>query len=140
MEARLIRDFADAELTAGHALTEPLPKQRSRRTNNPNHGGVSRNSAAGRRVRDLLHAFLKAMGDPDDVVLQANALRAAELMTAAEIARHKLLSGIGDADQVLRLEGAAGRAVRALNINRKREPAGPILADYLKQRYGEGEA
>ena len=68
------------------------------------------------------------MGDPDDVVLQANALRAAELTTAAEVARGKLLSGIGDADQVVKLENMAARAVRALGIGRKRKPAGPTLA------------
>jgi hypothetical protein len=131
MEARSIDTIADAEPTAGRVLPEPAAKQRSRRTNDPNAGGVSRNSAAGRRVADLLRAFLRAMGEPDDVLSQASALRAAELMTAAEIARHKLLSGIGDADQVLRLEGAAGRAVRALAIDAKREPAGGLQA-YLE--------
>jgi hypothetical protein len=133
MEATPIRNTADTELTAGRAVKEPAAKQRSRRTNDPNHGGVSRNTSAGRRVRDLLRAYLKAMGDPDDVVLQANALRAAELVTAAEIERHKLLSGVGDADAVLRLEGAAGRAVRALGIARKREPEGETIADIMRE-------
>lgn len=77
MEATPIRNSADAELTTERVPTERPAKQRSRRTNNPNHGGVSKNTAAGRRAADLLRAFLRAMGAPDDVVLQANALRAA---------------------------------------------------------------
>lgn len=130
MEATPIRNSADAELTAGRVRTEPAAKQRARRTNNPNNGGVSKNTAAGRRVADLLRAFLRAMGNPDEVVQQANALRAAELTVAAEAARAKLLAGDGDADQVVRLEGMAARAVRALGLG-KREPAGPTLAEYL---------
>jgi hypothetical protein len=131
MEATPIRNSADAEMTAGRALTEPSAKQRARRTNNPNNGGLSRNTAAGRRVSDLLRAFLRALGDPGDVLMRASAVRAAELTTAAEIARGKLLSGIGDADQVVKLENMAARTVRALGIDRKREPAGPTLAQYL---------
>jgi hypothetical protein len=132
MEATPIRNSADATLTAGRVLTEPSPKQRARRTNDP-FSGLSKNTAIGRRVADLLRSFLRAMGDPDDVVLQANALRAAELTVAAEAARGRLLAGGGDADQVVRLEGTAARAARALGLDRKREPAGETIADIMRE-------
>lgn len=140
MEATPIRNSAEAEATAGRMPKEPAAKQRARRTNNPNHGGVSKNTAAGRRVADLLRAFLREMGDPCDVVLQANALRAAELTTAGEIARGKLLSGVGDADQVVKLENMAARAVRALNIRNKGATTGPTLAEYLASLPDDGAA
>jgi hypothetical protein len=133
MEATSNRTTAAAEATADRAPSaEPARQLRSRRTNDP-FSGLSRNTAAGRRVADLLRGLLRDMGNPADVVLQANALRAAELMVGAEIARSKLLAGDGDADVVLRLEGAAGRAVRALGIDRKREPEGETIADIMRE-------
>jgi hypothetical protein len=131
MEATSIRNSADAETTADRAPSaEPSRLLRSRRTNDP-FSGLARNTAGGRRIADLLRAFLKAMSDPDDVVLQANALRAAERTVAAESARGRLLAGDGDSDAVVRLENMAARAVKALGIDRKRGPAGPTLAQYL---------
>lgn len=95
--------------------------------------GLSRNSAIGRRVADLLRGFLRAMGDPTDIVQQANALRAAELTVAAESARAKLLAGEGDIDAVARLEGVAARAVRALHLKTPAaRNAEPTLADILR--------
>lgn len=115
---------------------EPRRQLRSVRTNNPFAGGLSKNTSQGRRVADLLRSFFRAMGDPSDAVLQSNALRAAELMVAGEIARAKLLEGTGDADAVVRLEGAGDRAVKRLGLA-KASPArsGPTtLASYLASR------
>lgn len=49
-------------------------------------------------------------------VAQADALRAAELMVAAEEARAKLLAGEGDANAVVRMENRAARAARKLGV------------------------
>lgn len=124
------RTAAAAETTVARAPSaEPSTRSRSRRTNDP-FSGISKNTAGGRRIADLLRGFLKAMGDPADVVLQANALRAAELTVAAESARAKLLAGTGDADSCVRLEGAASRAVRALGLDREAaKPAVPTFAE-----------
>jgi len=108
---------------------EPSPFLRSRRTNNA-FAGLSKNTTTGRRVADLLRSFLRSMGDPTDAVLQANALRAAELTVAAEVARAALLAGTGDADKVVRLEGMAARAVKALGAVQAK-PAPPSLMEYL---------
>ena len=135
MEATPIRATAAAEPTADRAPSaEPSRLLRSRRTNDP-FSGLSRNTAAGRRVADLLRAFLKAMRDPVDVVLQANALRAAELTVAAESARGRLLAGDGDSDAVVRLEGMAARSVRALGIDPKRQGSDELdPLDYAAER------
>ena len=117
---------------------EPVRQLRSARTNNPFAGGLSKNTAAGRRVADLLRGFLRAMGNPGDAVLQSNALRAAELMVAGEIARAKLLEGTGDADTVVRLEGAADRALKRLGLPKTPPMSGPTtLAEHLARRAAE---
>ncbi len=142
MEARSIRDAAVAETTADRAPSaEPARQLRARRTNDPFAGGLSKNTAAGRRVNDLLRSFMRAVDDPGDTITQANALRAAELTVAAECARGRLLAGDGDSDAIVRLENMAARAVRALGLDRKREPAGPTpLAQYLASLPEDDEA
>ena len=109
---------------------EPPSKQRAKRTNDP-FAGLSKNSAQGRRIADLLRGFLYAMGDPEDAVIQANALRAAELTVAAETARAKLLAGEGDPDVVVRLEGMAARSVKVLDIKPPGEPPAVPFDQYL---------
>jgi hypothetical protein len=126
-----IEAHADRALSA-----EPPPTLRSAVTNDV-FAGLSKNTATGRRVADLLRGFLRAMGEPKDIVQQANALRAAELTVAAESARAKLLAGDGDIDAVARLEGVARRSVADLRLPAaQREPAEPTLAEYLRDRYG----
>jgi hypothetical protein len=111
---------------------EPPSKLRARRTNDP-WAGIDRNTAAGRRIADLLRAFLRQMGNPTDAVSTADALRAAELVVASEQARAKLLAGEGDADMVVRLEGASDRAIRRLGIKAGKPDATPRLRDYLAE-------
>jgi hypothetical protein len=74
------------------------------------------------------------MGNPSDVISQADALAAAELKVAAENARAKLLAG-GDIepDAVVRLEGAALRAERRLQIRSTKDTTTPSLRDYLDE-------
>jgi hypothetical protein len=95
------------------------PNARSRTTNDALAARTDRNTARGRRVADIYLAFMAAMGNPQDTISQANALRAAELKVAAEDARKRMLDGTGgDPDQLVRLENLAARAERRLGIRR----------------------
>jgi hypothetical protein len=69
-------------------------------------------SPQGRRIRTLFHAFMRKL-NPDDHLHVATALRAAELSTAAEEARGKLLqAGTKELEEsVTRLDNNARRAV-----------------------------
>jgi hypothetical protein len=82
----------------------------------------------------LYEAYITAMGNPSNVISQADALAAAELRVAAENARARLLSG-GDIepDAVVRLEGAALRAERRLQIRATKDATTPSLRDYLDE-------
>jgi hypothetical protein len=113
-----------------------LPRaQRARRTNDP-LAGANLNTATGRRVADLTRSFLAALGDPDDIALQAQAVAAAEMVVIAEAARAAALkSGHANLGELVRLQGAADRAVRKLGLDRKREPTGPTLSEYLAGHY-----
>jgi hypothetical protein len=112
---------------------EPPANARAKITNDPARARANRNTAQGRRVADLYRAFLRAMGNPDDAVAQANALAAAELKVAAEDARKRMLDGDagGDPDQLVRLENLAHRAERKLGIKATAEPKPPSLAEHL---------
>lgn len=104
----------------GYVPDEPVPARRSRVSNDPftrNNAGTAR----GRRVNDLLRSYLRAMSNRSNCFAQADALRAAELMVAAEEARAKLLAGDGDADAVVRLENLAARAVRKLGLDQQQQ-------------------
>ena len=112
---------------------DELPsRQRARRTNDP-LAEIATNTARGRRVADLVRAYLRALGNPANIEQQAAVIAAAELQVLAEEARGAALkeTGRADLDQVIRVQGAADRAVRALGLDRKREPVGQSLAEYL---------
>jgi hypothetical protein len=78
----------------------------------------------GRRVRDLADAFAERLGGWSALgaTLAANVRKAAELTALAELVRADALRN-GDLDPVgmVRLEGAARRAVRELQLDRRRE-------------------
>ena len=82
-------------------------------------------SRLGRRVADLCEDFAQRLGgwaSLSDTMI-ASIRRAAELNALAEEVRtHALNSGDIDPIGVVRLEGAALRAVRALQLDRPREP------------------
>jgi hypothetical protein len=116
---------------------EPSVVRRAKLTNRP-LARANGNTASGRRIRDLYRALMVAMGNPTDTLAQANALAAAELRAASEAARSRLLAGDGDADQVVRLEGAADRAERRLGIKQRRQeqPHVPLRERLLRERAG----
>ncbi len=106
-------------------------RQRARRTNDP-LSGIDLNTARGRRIADLVRAYLAALGNPTEIERQAAVIAAAELQVLAEEARASALkeAGHADLDQVIRLQGAADRAVRRLKLSARRIPE-RTLAEYL---------
>jgi hypothetical protein len=119
------------------ALAPRSPFGRSRVTNRPSKMVLDARSELGRRVRDLAHAYAELLGGWAALsdTMAANVRRAAELVALAENARADALrNGNTDALGLVRLEGAANRAVRALQLDRKkREPgAAPSLSEYLR--------
>jgi hypothetical protein len=79
--------------------------------------GVAARSPAGRRYRELVDTFVDALGGEAGLdKRQRKAVRsAAELTTAAEMQRAKMLRGeCVDVMALLRLDGNAVRAVRTL--------------------------
>jgi hypothetical protein len=107
-----------AGATSGHGsvLAKLTARHRSRTTNNPLAVRASHRTAQGRRIRDLYQSYLRAMGNPTEAHLQADALTAAELRVAAENERAKVLAGHGSADDLVRVENLADRAVRKLGL------------------------
>jgi hypothetical protein len=120
---------------AGDALSK---RQRARRTNDP-FAGLDMNTARGRRTADLVRAYLVALGNPEDIERQAAAIAAAELQVLAEEARAAALKdgASADLDGVVRVQGAADRALRRLGIKAAAAPAPPSLRDHLRQRAEE---
>ena len=122
------RSIAVATPLSSRARSAELPsRQRAKRTNNV-LAGIDTNTARGRRIADLVRAYLQALGNPAEIERQAAVIAAAELQVLAEEARTVALRGAADLDQVIRLQGAADRATRKLGLDRQREPA-PITMD-----------
>ncbi len=96
------------------------------------------NTARGRRTADLVRAYMAAAGNPKGPERQAAVIAAAELQVLAETVRAAALAGTGnvDLDQVIRVQGAADRAVRRLGIKPAAEGETDTLADYLRDTYG----
>jgi hypothetical protein len=113
-------------------------RQRARRTNDP-LADTNTNTARGRRIADLVRAYLRALGNPIEIERQAAVIAAAELQVLAEEARASALkqsNGGADLDQIVRVQGAADRALRRLGI-KPGKPAAPSLAEHLAKRAAE---
>jgi hypothetical protein len=119
------RSAAAGVPSSSRPRTAELPsRQRARRTNDP-LAGLDLNTARGRRCGDFVRAYLQMLGNPADIERQAAVIAAAELQVLAEEARTTALrdAGHADLDQVIRLQGAADRAVRRLGIKPAAKPA-----------------
>jgi hypothetical protein len=93
---------------------------------------IETNTARGRRIADLVRAYLKALGNPTDIERQAAVIAAGELQVLAEEARAAALkSGSPDLDQVVRVQGAADRAVRRLGIKSGTSATQPTICEVL---------
>jgi hypothetical protein len=127
--------------TARATITKPSTTNRAKSTNDPRHlPGHSGRTPAGRRRRDLVTFFVDALGGADKVtpVQLMGIRRAAELTALAEETRAKALCdglAAGELAALVRLEGAASRAVRVLGV--KSGPAAPkvpTIGEWLAAR------
>lgn len=115
--------------TTHSAAAKASTTNRAKTTNDPRHvAGHTGRSPAGRRRRDLVNLYVDALGGVDKVtpIQSTDIRRAAELTALAEESRTKALcegTGAIDLTALVRLEGAASRAVRALGI--KSDPGAP---------------
>jgi len=104
-------------------------KGRSEITNDPMSRAKGK-AKRQRRLRDWYHAYASRL-DPNDVVGQGMALAVAELRTAAEDARQRLLDGDNDAEaSVTRLENAARRAALDVEARIQHKPPRTLADDY----------
>jgi hypothetical protein len=96
--------------------------------------------AQDRRRRDLITAFLSALGGEQacsDLTMVA-VRRAAELQAMCEMARANMLNGQPtDMLALVRLEGVAARAIRALGIKVEPPPAKARGLELARQRWAE---
>lgn len=102
-------------------VTREQKMGRSKTTNKPGHLAALTPLRQTRRRRDLIRMFIAGLGGPDDVTDLAlvTVRKAAELTVAAEAARARVLNGgtcAADLDMLVKLEGEARRAVRALGL------------------------
>ena len=93
-----------------------------------------------RRQRALANAFILALGGLDRVsaVQMADVKRAAELVALAEATRSRIMRAgatpAGELTALIRLEGTAARAQRALGIKPGASAPIPTLAEHLASR------
>jgi hypothetical protein len=106
----------------------------------PSRGGVlDGRTLVARRRRELIEIYTIALGGPASLSAGQwiDIRKAAELTALAEQARARAMregaTGAGELTAMVRLEGMAARAVRALNI-KPAQPKPPSLAEHLAQR------
>jgi hypothetical protein len=113
---------------------------RSRTTNDPRHLQKQPNvRAQDRRRRDLIEAFVRALGPEavSDLTL-VQVRKAAELVALAEAARAAaLVGGLQDVVGLIRIENAAARAVRLLGLKVEAPPARARGLELARQRWAE---
>jgi hypothetical protein len=96
------------------------------------HGDIDGRSAIAKRAAKVMGRFVTALGGHVDPVTLVQVRRAAELVVTAEQLRSKTLRGDPvDLLALVRLENLATRAVAALGLDRRREPAAQTLDEYL---------
>lgn len=125
------------------AIAPRSSTNRAKITNDPRKLlGSDGRKREGRRRRDLVSIFLDSLGGRAAATeLQLVIVRkAAELTVAAETARARLLTGdvAVNLEALVKLEGEARRAVRALGIKSGGRKPAPTLADYLASRTERG--
>jgi hypothetical protein len=108
----------------------------------PSRGGtLDGRTLVARRRRELIDIYIAALGGPASLSegQRLDIRKAAELTALAEQARARAMrEGTSDASELsamIRLEGMAARAVRALNIKpQASQPKPPSLAEYLASK------
>jgi hypothetical protein len=116
---------------------------RSRSTNNPAYlpRQALRPFQAARRQRDLVEAFMSALGGSVSELVAVQIRKAAELLTMAEGIRAGALGGTpqssGDLTALIRIEGEARRTLRSLGIKTEPPPARARGLELARQRWAE---
>ena len=116
-----------------HTPQERVRTLRAKATNDPFFLPSSATRRAQiRRRHDLVAFYIEACGGAaiGDLML-VSVRRAAELTVAAEMARAQLLNGQADPAIVVKLEGEARRAIRALGLKVDAKPPAPLLRERL---------
>jgi cobalamin-dependent methionine synthase I len=93
-----------------------------------------------RRRRDLVATFMAALGGPSVVndLTQVTVRKAAELVVLAEATRAGMLNGVvTDITALIRIEGEARRACRALGLKIESPPARARGLELARQRWAE---
>jgi hypothetical protein len=135
--------------TTAAAAVAPSSKRRngrSRSTNNP--GYLPRKPLSpfqsARRQRDLVEAFVNALGGSVTELVAVQIRKAAELLTMAEGIRAGALGGTpqtsGDYTALIRIEGEARRCLKALGIRTEVPPARGLGLKLSRQRWEDQRA
>jgi hypothetical protein len=127
-------------------LTREQKMGRSKTTNKPGYLAPPTPLRQTRRRRDLIRMFVAAIGPEAGDLALVSVRKAAELTVAAEAARARVLNGgtseadrvcAADLDMLVKLEGEARRAIRALGLkplDAKRVEAPPPPWSPLRSR------
>jgi hypothetical protein len=96
-------------------------------------------TVAARRAAELAKGFEAELGGSLTASQRLAIERAAALVALAEDAKARRLAGDEriSLDDVVRVDGAAARAVKALGIKAAGAPKPPTLADHLARRVAE---
>ena len=106
-------------------------------------GHLDGRTIASKRAATLAKTFAAELGGQLSDVQRVAVQNAAVMTAISEDAQTRRLAGDPaiSLDDIVRAVSAARRAVRDLGLDRKREPAGPSLAEYLARNYAaQGEA
>jgi hypothetical protein len=97
-------------------------------------------TCASRRARELVEAFRAELGGAVSVTQRLAIERASALMALAEDTKARRLAGADDVslEDLVRIDNAAARAVKALGIGKAAGAKPPSLADYIAARGGGG--
>jgi hypothetical protein len=110
----------------------------SKSTNDPRFvHGVDGRSKLMRRRRDLIALFVAELGGDVSAAGMLEVIRAADATAIAENYRARALRGEAIVlDDLVRLENAAARAVKALGNKRQPRDGGPTLAEIIAEHEG----
>ena len=102
-------------------------------------GHLDGRTIASKRAATLAKTFAAELGGQLSDVQRVAVQNAAVMTAISEDAQTRRLAGDPaiSLDDIVRAVSAARRAVRDLGLDRKREPAGPTLAEYLASHAGQ---
>jgi hypothetical protein len=126
-----------AEMSPASASSDASDAPKPRRSRVKSLTRVDRRSSLGKRIAELQVIYTEACGGAGSfsAVKRLRVADAAQLRALAEQTRGAYLrDGVGNLDDIIRIERKASHAERALGIVEKPRSAGPTLAEYLAQK------